>query len=294
MGSFVETLHPLTRLITEVDLLGSFWNKKHGVFKKASSLAGMLNEKAIQDVLDVGLLRWPYFMLLKEGLQPAISDFTRVRNVRGRNVPDFADPTKIRKLLATGATMKLSQLEDWHLPTRHLMDEIEDRVPAELKAYVFYTPRDNTGMLPHRDPSHVLAVQIEGAKEWRIYSPPGSVDARGGLVPDLDADDYSHRFVMEPGDVLYLPHGVPHVATARTGTSLHLTLTLTEPTPLDLLESLLDGFADNADRIESEIAGASTDDKAVAMANALSFHLDQLDSEALVRSAVARMRNRRV
>ena len=287
------TVHPLAVLIEKVDLIGAFWNKKHGLFKNASPIAGMLDEKAIQEILDVGLLRWPYFMLLKEGIQPAISDFTRTRNVRGQGVSGFADARKVRGLLDGGATMKLSQLEDWHLPTRQLMDEIESRLPAELKAYIFYTPCDNTGMLPHRDPSHVLALQIAGAKEWRIYDAPDKVDARGGLLPDLDADSYSHSFVMEPGDVLYLPHGIPHVATARTGTSLHLTLTLTEPSPLELVKSLMDTFGDEADRLEDATSGSTTEDKAEAVTNALLDHLDRMDPDALVHSAVARMRNRR-
>ncbi|MFI1500115.1 JmjC domain-containing protein [Streptomyces platensis] len=253
----------------------------------------MLNETAIQEILDVGLLRWPYFMLLKEGIQPAISDFTRTRNVRGQGVSGFADARKVRKFLDDGATMKLSQLEDWHLPTRRLMDEIESQLPAELKAYIFYTPCDNTGMLPHRDPSHVLALQIAGAKEWRIYDAPDKVDSRGGLLPDLGADSHSHSFVMEPGDVLYLPHGIPHVATARAGTSLHLTLTLTEPAPLELVESVMEGFGDEADRLEAATSGISTEDKAEAVTSALLDHLNRMDPDALVDSAVARMRNRR-
>ncbi len=289
----MEAVHPLTRLIEEVDLMGSFWNKKHGLFKSASPVSGMLDEAAIQEVLDFGLLRWPYFMLLKEGIQPAISDFTRTRTVRGKSVSGFADARKVRALLDGGATMKLSQLEDWHLPTRQLMDEIERRLPAELKAYIFYTPCDNTGMLPHRDASHVLALQIAGAKEWRIYDAPDKVDARGGLLPDLDPDSYSHSFVMEPGDVLYLPHGVPHVATARTGTSLHLTLTLTEPAPLQLARSLMEGFGDEADRLEDAVSGLSPEAKAEAMTRALIDHLNRTDADALVGSAVARMRNRR-
>lgn len=289
----MRAAHSITRLIDDVALMATHWNKRHGVFKNASPITGMLDEAAIQKVLDVGLLRWPYFMLLKEGIQPPISDFTRTRKVRGQRVSDFADARKVRALLDDGATMKLSQLEDWHLPTRQLMDEIEDRIPAELKAYIFYTPCDNTGMLPHRDPSHVLALQIAGAKEWRIYDAPDKVDARGGLLPELDVDSHSHSFVMEPGDVLYLPHGIPHVATARTGTSLHLTLTLTEPTPLELVESVMDGFAGEADLLEAVNLGSSTEDKAAAVTSALLDHLNRADPDALVDSAVARMRNRR-
>lgn len=153
------------RLIDEVDLPGIYWNKKHGIFKKASPVADLIDETEILDLLETGLLRWPYFTLLKEGQQPEIPAFTTTRQVAGRAVSGFADPVRIRALLAAGATLKMSQLEDWHAPLRDVLRQIEARLPAEVKTYVFYTPRDSTGMLPHRDGSHVFAVQISGAKE---------------------------------------------------------------------------------------------------------------------------------
>ncbi|MET8450555.1 cupin domain-containing protein [Streptomyces sp. NPDC005209] len=285
------TDHPLARLIDEADLPGTYWNKKHGLFKKASPVEGLIDEAAILDLLDKGLLRWPYFMLLKEGQQPEISAFTTTRQVAGRPVPGFADPAKIRALLTAGATMKMSQLEDWHAPLRGVLRQIEARLPAEVKAYVFYTPRDSTGMLPHRDGSHVLAVQIAGAKEWRIYPEEGQIDARSGL--DVDVDSHSHSFVMEPGDVLYLPHGMPHVATARGGTSLHVTFTITEPAPRDLLDSLLTGLAEDLAREPLSSAGAGLEEEAEAVTKALLDQVGSVDAGLLVERAVTRMRTRK-
>lgn len=286
----VQTEHPLVRLIDDVDLLGSYWNIKHGLFKRAIPVAGLLDENAIQSILDAGLLRWPYFTLLKEGMQPAIPAFTKTRHVMGESIRRFADPGQVRELLASGATMKLNQLEDWHRPTRALIRDIEARVPAELRAYVFYTPRDNTGMLPHRDGSHVLAVQIAGAKEWRIYDSPDLVDARGGLL-DVDVESHAHSFVMEPGDVLYLPHGYPHVATARSGTSLHLTLTIAEPAPLDLIESLMVAVGDDLDGLERDQI-LSPEEKAEAVTKELLSQLNSVDPAILVETALGLMRKR--
>ncbi|MGW6690735.1 JmjC domain-containing protein [Streptomyces sp. NPDC054961] len=279
--------HPLVRLIDDVDLLGTYWNKKFGLFPKAAPPDGLIDEHAIQAQLDAGLLRWPYFTLMREGNQPAIGDFTRSRYVLGQRVGSFADPEKVRSHLAAGATMKFSQLEDWHLPIRTLMRALETRIAAELKAYVFYTPCDNTGMLPHRDGSHVLALQLAGAKEWTIYDAPDQIDARPGL--NVDADSRSHTFVMEPGDVLYLPHGFPHVATARGGTSLHLTFTITEPTPRDLAGALMATF--EQPRVDPALP---LEDRAAAVAEALLNHLDLADPDALVGAAVERMRNRTI
>lgn len=284
------TEHPLTRLIDEKDLLGTYWNKKHGLFKQACPVDDLIHESDIQDMLDTGLLRWPYFTLLKEGQQPEILAFTKTRNVAGSAVPGFADATKVRSLLAAGATMKMNQLEDWHRPLRTLMREIETRLAAELKTYVFYTPRDSTGMLPHRDGSHVLAVQVAGAKEWRIYDEPREIDSRSGL--DVDVDSHAHSFVMEPGDVLYLPHGMPHVATARDGTSLHVTFTITEPTPRNLAESLMDLFAEDCDRAGERDPRATPEARADAVTKSLLDHVSSVEAGLLVDTAVATMRNR--
>ena len=280
------TVHPLARLVDEMDLATTFWNSRFGLFKNAVPTDGLISEDDIQHMLDAGLLRWPYFTLLKQGQQPELSAFTTPRKVAGQYVKGFADARKVRGLLADGATMKMSQLEDWHQPIRSVMDAIEARLPAELKAYVFYTPCDNTGMLPHRDGSHVLALQLAGAKEWTIYDAPDQIDSRAGL--DVDPNSRSHTFVMEPGDVLYLPHGFPHVATARGGTSLHLTLTITEPTPADLAAALLTTFGDEID--------LSTPDepRAADLVAALCDHLESVDSRVLVDTAVATMRKRTV
>jgi ribosomal protein L16 Arg81 hydroxylase len=288
----MRTEHPLSRLIGEVDLPGVYWNKKHGLFKQASPVDDLIDESAIQGILDTGLLRWPYFTLLKDGCQPELAAFTTTRIVDGQKVKGFADAQKVRKHLEAGATMKLSQLEDWHLPIRNLMREIEARLPAELKSYVFYTPRDGTGMLPHRDGSHVLAVQIAGAKEWRIYDSPDQIDARPGL--DVDVDSHTHSFVMEPGDVLYLPHGLPHVATARGGTSLHLTYTITEPTPLALVESLMATLMDDAGQFPVREHQLKLEDKAEVVAKALAGHLGSVDTQVLVDAAVGQMRKRTI
>jgi ribosomal protein L16 Arg81 hydroxylase len=136
-----------------------------------------------------------------------------------------------------------------------------------------------------------LAVQIAGAKEWSIYDRPDQVDARGGVL-DIDVESHAHSFVMEPGDVLYLPHGYPHVATARSGTSLHLTLTITEPAPLDLAESLMVTLADHLDGPLERDQILSPEDKAEAVTKVLLSQLKSVDPATLVETAVGLMRKR--
>jgi ribosomal protein L16 Arg81 hydroxylase len=282
----------LSQFIDKTDLLQDCWNKKHVLFKDEVSTDEFLDEDAVQRLLDSSLLSWPYFTVLLDGVQPERGSITRARAVGEVQVQDVVDGGAVRKRLEGGATLKLSQLEDWHLPTRNVMRDIESRLAAELKAYMFYTPSDKTGMLPHRDGSHVLVVQISGSKEWMLYARPEQIDARSGL--DVDADHPSHTLVLEPGDVLYLPHGYPHAATARAGNSLHLTITMTEPTPLDLVEALLATCPSTARRLFEDHYRMRLDSKAEAVVDELRRHLESVESEALIETAVRQMRKRTV
>lgn len=283
--------HPLTALIDEVDLLGeSNWNKRHVLVKGAVSVTSFIDEAELLRMIELPLLRKPYFSVLKEGVWANPDRVTRSERLYGESVDGLANAKGIRQALRQGATLKLNQLEDWHRPSRVLVDELQARIPAELKAYLFYTPQDNTGMLPHRDGSHVVAVQLSGSKQWRLYATAEQIDARPGL--DIDPDAQTDEFLMEPGDVLYLPHGYPHAATARSGTSLHLTLTITEPSVPNLVEALLATFLEDSAYLMREHPRFTVSDKTRAVAKGLLEHIETADSDRVIATALSQMRHR--
>ncbi|MGW7264856.1 JmjC domain-containing protein [Streptomyces sp. NPDC054842] len=219
------------------------WGVSHHVEKQALDPAGLLTGERIRRLLDASLLKWPYFTLLKHGEVPTVSSYTRQRDVIGHKVAGFADAPAVDRHMAGGASLKLNQVGDWHRPTRDIARQLEELLPVAVNSYVFWTPEESRGMLPHRDAAHVLVVQLEGRKEWHLYAAPEQIGASAGL--DVDAARPSHVFTLEPGDVMYLPHGWPHDATARGGDSLHLTFTLTEPTPEDLVDAFLRRFLED-------------------------------------------------
>jgi ribosomal protein L16 Arg81 hydroxylase len=221
---------------------GGAWQRSHALWRGAADPADFISGEEIERRLTASLLRWPYFTILQDGRQPTAASYTSTRDVIGQKRGGFADHARIMRLMGQGATLKLSQLADWHRPTRDAREALESQVDATVASYVFWTPEQRRGMLPHRDAAHVLAIQLEGRKEWRLYADPGQVASSAGL--DVDDAAPTHTLVLEPGDVLYLPHGWPHDATAVGGRSLHLTFTLTEPTPDDLVEALLARFRD--------------------------------------------------
>jgi hypothetical protein len=284
--------HPLVFLVDDMDLFGAAtWNRRHMLLKRAVPVSAFIDEAEIQQVIDTPLLRRPYFSVLKDGVWADPDRVTRTECVNGHEITGLASPQGIRAALDQGGTLKLNQLEDWHKPTRDLVRELSARVPAEIKSYVFYTPRENTGMRPHRDGSHVLAVQLAGVKEWRLYATPELVNARAGLV-DVEPDACTDQFTMEPGDVLYLPHGYPHAPHAHDQDSLHFTLTLTEPGPIDLVEALLETFREDSAGLIRQQVRMHVEDKAEAVAKAISLHADTVEEGRLLAAALGRMRRR--
>ena len=76
---------------------------------------------------------------------------------------------------------------------------------------------DKGSVGPHTDEYDVFLIQVSGKRLWRIDTDP---EADTSLVPDLDMKILQHfeagqEWLLEPGDVLYLPPGVAHWGIAR-------------------------------------------------------------------------------
>ena len=109
---------------------------------------------------------------------------------------------------------------------------------AELQRLAFATtvgcnayvsPASGTrGLRPHRDNTHTTIVQLEGTKEWTVWSASAPEADRMLEEGDWDsANDAASAVALQvelrPGDVLQIALGDPHVALCRAGPSVHLT-----------------------------------------------------------------------
>lgn len=113
-----------------------------------------------------------------------------------------------------------------------------------VNAHVFLTPPGAQGFPAHRDEHASLVVQLEGAKQWRVYDrttepvAQRAVPVRPGAV-DRDALDAEVRdYTLRPGDVLYVPEGWAHEAQAQDDHSLHVTFRLFSLRWSDLVQDL--------------------------------------------------------
>ncbi len=109
---------------------------------------------------------------------------------------------------------------------------------------------DGGGVGPHFDQYDVFLVQGLGRRRWRIG---GHCDPESALVPNdelrLLADfEAEEEWILEPGDILYVPPGIAHDGVAAGGDCMTYSIGFRAPSRGDLIggwsEHLLAGMGD--------------------------------------------------
>jgi 50S ribosomal protein L16 3-hydroxylase len=106
----------------------------------------------------------------------------------------------------------------------------------------FATPGGSVG--PHVDQYDVFLVQAQGHRRWQIDDDPA---APRQFRPDVDLKllqqfTPSHEWVLEPGDMLYLPPGVPHHGEA-VDSCMTLSIGMRAPSQAELIVDLAEELA---------------------------------------------------
>ncbi len=238
----------LSRLIstTPTRFAEEYWGAKPLLSTAVAGGFGDLFSLAAADELIAHRgIRTPFVRMANEG---ALLDPARYTSPGGfgAEVGDQLDSAKALAEFAAGSTIVLQGLHRTWAPleafTRELAAELA--APSQVNAYI--TPASSRGFDPHYDVHDVFVIQIHGEKHWTIHPPvhehplrdqPWSdhreaVAARAAEPPVIDA-------TFRPGDVLYLPRGWIHSATALGGTSLHLTIGVAALTRWDIVERLV-------------------------------------------------------
>lgn len=119
---------------------------------------------------------------------------------------------------------------------------------------------DNGGVGAHFDQYDVFLVQGLGRRRWQVG---GRCDAATALLPHDDLRllaDFSptQEWILEPGDILYVPPGIAHNGIAVGDDCMTYSIGLRAPSARELLEgwteSLLDQLEDDDRYIDPDLA----------------------------------------
>ena len=210
-----------------------------------SGFGDLLDADAVDELVSERGLRTPFLRVARDGSTLPDGSFTAPGGV-GATIADQVSDDSLVRLFADGATMVLQALHRVWPPVVTFCQRLAADLGHPVQANAYVTPPQSQGFSNHYDVHDVFVLQISGEKRWVIHDPVHqsplrhqpwtdrrrSVERRAAEEPIIDT-------VLRPGDVLYLPRGYLHAATALGGVSTHLTLGVHSWTRYGLAEQLV-------------------------------------------------------
>lgn len=155
-----------------------------------------------------------------------------------------------------GASFRIRGVNRFWKPLWTLCIGMQELFGFQVAANMYCTPADSKALDRHYDLHDTMLLQIAGSKHWRVFGSPielplehvplmkferpiDGVQYRGApVIRDVTAEynpGEPFEFVLEPGDLLYLPRGFVHEARSVDSISAHVTLGIYPLTWVDLI-----------------------------------------------------------
>jgi 50S ribosomal protein L16 3-hydroxylase len=194
-------------------------------------------------------------------------------------------PRRALPPLAQPGWTLLVQGVDLHLDAAHeLLARFAFIPAARLDDLMLSYAGDGGGVGPHVDSYDVFLLQVHGRRRWRISR---LRDAR--LRDDVPLKMLAHfepeqEWLLEPGDMLYLPPGWAHDGVAVGGDCMTASIGFRAPRADELAQALLARLADGIDASERAPRYRDPGQSATATPGAIPAALQAFTQRALARA----------
>ena len=233
---FVDTPLPLLGGLTPTQFMKRHWQKKPLVIRQA--IAGMRPLLDRAELFDLAALDEVESRLVVQA-QP------RGKPWRMRHGP-FSRKS-LPPLKQSGWTLLVQGVDLHDARIRDLRDQFRFVPDARLDDVMISYASDGGGVGPHFDSYDVFLLQVHGTRLWRIGR---QKDLR--LQPNMPLKILAHfepelEFVLEPGDMLYLPPRYAHDGIAQ-GECMTYSIGFRSPSADELAQEILQRLAEDAQR----------------------------------------------
>jgi 50S ribosomal protein L16 3-hydroxylase len=144
----------------------------------------------------------------------------------------------IPKLAQPGWTLLVQGLNLLDRAAHTLLERFRFVPDARLDDVMLSYATDGGGVGPHLDSYDVFLLQVHGAREWRIGRVAKPRLSRSAPLKILSNFRAEQSWVLEPGDMLYLPPRWAHEGTAR-GECMTASIGFRAPSSATLADELL-------------------------------------------------------
>ena len=225
----------LARLVplSQSGFASEHWGRQPLVSRAGEMLPGavdLLGRDDVDELVSRRGLRTPFVRVARDGRTLGDREFTAGGGV-GAGIADQVSDDKLLGHFAAGATIVLQGLHRTWGPLIDFTQQLAEELGHPVQANAYVTPRQSRGFDDHDDVHDVFVVQTSGEKQWRLRPPVRPAPLRDdpwtdhrSAVEEAARHDPAHEFTLQPGDVLYLPRGWIHSATALGGISTHVTI----------------------------------------------------------------------
>ena len=146
-----------------------------------------------------------------------------------------------------GNTVCLHHPENNHHSVQALCRQLSHIFYSQVISSLFLGPPDSTGLDVHFDYYNAFILQLSGKKRWRLYdfvSENPSCDKDRFKLDKTTLGQPVLDVVLEQGDILYFPRGMPHEPFCLDSHSLHMTVGVKTHTWADMLHRSIDNLRD--------------------------------------------------
>ncbi len=141
-------------------------------------------------------------------------------------------------------TLLVQDVDKWDPDVARLLDPFRFLPSWRVDDIMVSHAEDGGGVGPHADQYDVFLLQGKGRRHWSIDIRPDAPqtlreDSELKLLRDFEP---THQWTLEPGDMLYLPPGIPHDGVA-VGPCLTFSIGMRAPSQAELLLDLAEHIA---------------------------------------------------
>lgn len=148
---------------------------------------------------------------------------------------------------------------DLHVPAAHeLLRQFRFVPEARLDDLMISYATEGGGVGPHLDSYDVFLLQVQGRRRWRIGPVADRTLVDGVPLKILANFQPQQEWLLEPGDMLYLPPMWGHDGVAEGGECMTCSIGFRAPSRGELARDLLQRLADiAADALDDDTPGAA-------------------------------------
>lgn len=159
---------------------------------------------------------------------------------RGHAIPYINVPI-FNQILSDGATLVLDAVDELHSNIRTTCENMCSTFYVNPQVNLYASWGDSEGFGLHWDDHDVFVLHLYGTKKWQFFGAsreyPLYRDVSEGDVPTWNPIFETN---LTPGDILYIPRGHWHNVVGYGAHTMHLTIGITTPTGIDLINWLCD------------------------------------------------------